>query len=121
MNTDSCDMRRVTGDIEEWLYGPTEPKPGEFMIRDSVVSKANPVLRPKDGEDAVTIKFFCAVLPGGHYCALPIRPVPDTVQPINGGHSWAWDGNEEKPTLTPSVNSIGNWHGWIRAGRMESC
>ena len=34
---------------------------------------------------------------------------------------WTWDGNEDAPTLTPSVHHVGAWHGWIRAGRMESC
>lgn len=32
--------------------------------------------------------------------------------------SWSWDGNLEKPTLTPSVLQIGGcqWHGWLRNG-----
>jgi hypothetical protein len=119
VNTESCDMHRVTGDINEWLDGNYQP--GEFMIRESVVSKANPECRPQPGEETVTIRFFCAVLPGEHYVCLPIRPVPQTGRPVNGGHSWEWDGNEDRPTLTPSVNSVGCWHGWIRAGRMVSC
>lgn len=36
----------------------------------------------------------------------------------NGGTAqWGWDGNRNKPTLTPSVNCSGCWHGYIRAGR----
>lgn len=42
--------------------------------------------------------------------------------------SWVWDGNEDKPTLEPSLNmlqqdpetgaTIGeHWHGFLRAGR----
>ena len=27
----------------------------------------------------------------------------------------------DKPTLNPSINCVGSWHGWIRAGRAESC
>ena len=121
MNAESIDMRRALDveDVYEWAS--SQAKPGDFLIHDSVVSKANPVLKPQDGEPTVTIRFFCALLPGGHYVALPLRPVPATDIPINGGHSWEWNGNEDKPTLSPSVNSIGNWHGWVRAGRMVSC
>jgi hypothetical protein len=38
-----------------------------------------------------------------------------------GDRVWGWDGNEEKPTITPSIHSVGSWHGWLRAGRLESC
>ena len=31
---------------------------------------------------------------------------------------WQWDGNREAPTLTPSINVIGRWHGWLRAGKL---
>lgn len=37
------------------------------------------------------------------------------------GPSWEWDGNAEHPTLVPSVNHIGHWHGWLRAGVWVSC
>lgn len=36
-------------------------------------------------------------------------------------HEWTWDGNVEKPTLHPSIHSVGNWHGWLQAGRFVSC
>lgn len=31
---------------------------------------------------------------------------------------WNWDGNREKPTLTPSILHHGNpeWHGYLREG-----
>lgn len=40
---------------------------------------------------------------------------------------WHWDGNKEKPTLTPSLGlgpKDGNyyhWHGFLRAGVFEEC
>lgn len=44
---------------------------------------------------------------------------------------WQWDGNREKPTLTPSINilqldeagrQIGeHWHGFLTAGEFRSC
>lgn len=36
----------------------------------------------------------------------------------NGGIAqWAWDGNREKPTFSPSVNCGSCWHGFIENGR----
>ena len=44
--------------------------------------------------------------------------------PINlGGNTtgrWGWDGNIESPTITPSINVIGRWHGWLRNGILET-
>jgi len=37
----------------------------------------------------------------------------------HGSPSWDWDGNVEKPTLTPSVHWIGHWHGFLRNGVWE--
>lgn len=34
------------------------------------------------------------------------------------GKHWGWDGNEDKPTLTPSIHAIGVWHGWVRSGML---
>lgn len=36
-------------------------------------------------------------------------------------HSWQLSGTKEKPTLTPSLNWIEHWHGYLRDGRLESC
>ncbi|MBI1202526.1 MAG: hypothetical protein GC182_08450 [Rhodopseudomonas sp.] len=39
--------------------------------------------------------------------------------------SWEWDGNQEQPTLSPSVHDISNgkthWHGYLRNGVWENC
>jgi hypothetical protein len=35
------------------------------------------------------------------------------------GPSWLFDGNYENPTLTPSINHMGHWHGWLRNGWWE--
>ena len=39
--------------------------------------------------------------------------------------SWQWDGNEDTPTLTPSIRcgpeGHTHWHGYITAGRIEAC
>lgn len=64
-------------------------------------------------------KMFASCLPNRVNLCIPIRPLIDPK--INGGHSWEWDGNEQQPTLNPSVNCVGVWHGWVRAGRFVSC
>ena len=45
-----------------------------------------------------------------------------------GDPSWQWDGNEDVPTLTPSIRSKGApdgkttvWHGYLTEGRFEAC
>jgi len=40
-----------------------------------------------------------------------------------GRHAWAWDGNEDAPTLSPSIyrRMQCGWHGFLRAGVWESC
>ena len=39
---------------------------------------------------------------------------------------WEWDGDEDKPTLNPSISTSNIrgeqvWHGFVRAGRLEAC
>lgn len=34
--------------------------------------------------------------------------------------SWEWNGNLLSPTLSPSVNIKGLWHGWLRNGYWEA-
>ena len=46
-----------------------------------------------------------------HYCKVALRPHRQ-----QNGASWQWNGDREKPTLEPSVNCVGCWHGWIRNG-----
>ena len=52
------------------------------------------------------------------------NPAPGEVVPAQR-HYWEWDGNEEKPTLSPSI-ACGmpkgcDWHGYMKAGRLEAC
>ncbi len=34
---------------------------------------------------------------------------------------WKLTGTLEKPTLYPSLNWVGVWHGWLRDGKLVSC
>jgi hypothetical protein len=112
-NRESAQMRRVSRDWSSWDQDG-RPAVGDFQIRDHVYV-------PAGKTEPVTVKQIAMVLPGGSLCIIPLRPVPPEAGVVNRGHSWTWDGNEDAPTLTPSVHHVGAWHGWIRAGRMESC
>lgn len=97
MNTDSCDMIRCKSE-EECEEGP----PGSFFI------ETNPTGN----------RLMWHKLPDGNYGVIWLRPVPEGM----AAHpSWEWDGNEDKPTLKPSVHAVGRWHGYFTNGRMESC
>lgn len=54
----------------------------------------------------------------GRVAGLRIGRVKPTQSP-----SWEWDGNREKPTLSPSVYAKYDcgWHGYLKAGIWESC
>ena len=69
-------------------------------------------------------------LPGAGYGSCPI--MRDKDDPT--GPCWRWDGNVEKPTLSPSIHAHPvatvpatkypgrpGWHGHLVAGRFESC
>jgi hypothetical protein len=59
------------------------------------------------------------------YIWLPGSCSPDAVQIQRGAPGgqriWGWDGNTDKPTLTPSILAPGQWHGWLLVGRLVSC
>lgn len=85
--------------VDEVFEGP----PGAFLIKDASVN----------GE---LFKHIWCKLPSGGIGCLALSPAPPAAGP-----AWGFDGNMDKPTLTPSVHQIGDWHGFFRAGRMESC
>lgn len=99
MNTQSCDMHQVasakndSGDLE----------PGDFYVE----------------TDERGQLWFCFCYPNGVGGRIPLKPLLDPT--TNSGHSWTWDGNTDKPTLTPSVHAFHMWHGYFTAGRMVSC
>lgn len=45
-------------------------------------------------------------------CSIPI-----TIG-IKQDKSWLWDGNKEEPTIVPSINVIGIWHGFLTKGKL---
>lgn len=60
---------------------------------------------------------FWFVCPGCKLiAAIALRPVVD-----GSPQSWEFDGNVEAPTLRPSINHVGCWHGWLTAGQFTAC
>ena len=59
------------------------------------------------------------------YLWMPGMTGPDAISievgKQGGERVWAWDGDEENPTLTPSLHVPGTWHGFLRRGMLESC
>ena len=33
--------------------------------------------------------------------------------PSSNGSQWTWDGDEDRPTLSPSLDARGIWHGFV--------
>lgn len=72
--------------------------------------------------------FF--IEPDGSAIHIKLPDMSYTRLPLDGSRGWQWDGNREKPTITPSILQQGTrgdgqvvelWHGLLRAGRLESC
>ena len=95
MNTESCDMVMVSYEVADSYDMP----PGGFCFRNN-----------KEGQ---LVMWLC--FPNGSTSVIKIRPYEGS------DPSWEWDGNEDKPTLSPSVNAVGCWHGWVKSGRLVSC
>jgi Family of unknown function (DUF6527) len=99
------------------------PRFGHEPVVMTQVARANVDLLDKAGE------FAWADENGKRYIMIAL-PQPTPENPDNyiinyipvifgsniSGKSWGWDGNEDKPTLTPSIHCVGHWHGWVRAG-----
>lgn len=72
------------------------------------------------------ILFVC---PNGKRCSVLIGPSPVGREHPDALCIWGWDGNLERPTLTPSLNCVAEkggkptggcgWHGFITAGVMR--
>ena len=60
------------------------------------------------------MRFQCQGYPKAE-CMIALRPHQKNSQ----GASWEWDGNREKPTITPSINCANCWHGFIRNGTVS--
>lgn len=70
----------------------------------------------KKGEDPFQIAYGCP-------CGTECRPFPVNcyipVDRVKHDKAWAWDGNWDEPTLTPSIlrGDGCHWHGYLRKGK----
>lgn len=75
------------------------------------------------GEEA-RFSFQCPLHPrrcSGLLIAGRANGIARDPQGANGGRPmWDWDGNRTAPTLAPSINCGGCWHGYIEKGRCVS-
>ncbi len=106
-------MRRDERD--EW---PDDTPVGAFDIRINGV----------EGYPGVTarIMFKC---PNGHHCNVLLAPQPIARSSDDRCHVWGWNGDVERPTITPSINCLAEkdgkptggcgWHGFITDGEMR--
>lgn len=86
---------------------------------------ADPELQPGKGEFEIVAdqktgqRWFWFRCPGpcGSTAPIALRPVAAPMVQ----QSWEFDGNEEAPTLQPSINHVGCWHGFLTAGEFRSC
>lgn len=96
--------RRVSGLVDRSLSDDDSERAsvqkGDFQIT-------------KDEANGQRWFWFKCPGPCGTVAAIALRPV---VNPQFGQQSWEFDGNEEAPTLSPSLNHVGCWHGWLRGG-----
>ena len=61
--------------------------------------------------------LYCCPCGCGRIGSLHFRHVPK----LDSHDTWVWDGNMEKPTLTPSVRHKDHWHGFLTNGVWVSC
>lgn len=99
MNTESCECRKVLGEFD------AVEKPGDFYFK--------PV-EGIPGETAIHL-----MLPGHTFICIGVTRGAHRQDP--NGPVWGWDGNEERPTLLPSIHTHDKWHGFLTAGRLISC
>ena len=95
MNTESIDCRKVAN------FEALE-RPGDFYFQ------------RVDGMSGETCLHI--MIPDGAFICIGVqRGGP------GGPKVWGWDGNEERPTIQPSILCTGHWHGYLEAGRLRSC
>lgn len=66
-----------------------------------------------EGDAAIVIRMPIEGYSHGIICEWRLSPVP-----LPDQDDWQWDGNREAPTLTPSLNWVGVWHGYMREGKL---
>jgi hypothetical protein len=84
---------------------------------------------PRDGRKAGDAKFSIDSEKEGHlYVVLPgsddVHCIPvtrDRNKADKNARLWYLTGPLSAPTLHPSIDAKGQWHGWLKNGTLESC
>lgn len=63
---------------------------------------------------------ICLPMAGNRGCSFGGMDIVRTAAEKKGTACWIWNGSIEKPTLTPSINWKGHWHGYLTNGRFTS-
>lgn len=65
-----------------------------------------------EGDTHLIVLLPCGESEHGETAALPLRPATPEHP------SWEWNGNRDKPTLSPSIlhRGVCAWHGYLRDG-----
>ena len=100
---------------------PATPRVGHSPIKMRLVSDEDAVENVGDfawWTNDAGVRHIKMAVPRGDdthwlFCVIPVKQGQNET-----GKHWGWDGNEDVPTLTPSVHHIGHWHGWVRAGAL---
>lgn len=71
---------------------------------------------PESREDGTRYIYFCA--PGENRMS-SIQVSKNGA--VKGPYIWDWDGDEDRPTLWPSLLNPDSWHGFMRCGALISC
>lgn len=112
-NPEHGNMKRDANDV--W---PSDSPPGTFDIEPRGV-QGYPL-------STAHIMFVC---PSGRRCSVLLGPQSVTRPTPDSMCIWAWNGDMERPTITPSINCIAEkdgkptggcgWHGFITNGEMK--
>ena len=70
-----------------------------------------------DPDDQVRSFWYCCPCGCGRRAPLLVG---EKFKPEDGP-SWNWNGSLDQATLTPSVNHVDHWHGFLTDGAWRSC
>ena len=113
----SCGTQRIACDDEKYVSRIWDAEDGTFCWRQ---------VREPDGRE-----FRCILIKMPYdtgverHTSLHVLRVKGPGDPEPPSPYWDWDGNEDQPTLAPSIGCgmprNSDWHGYLKAGRLEAC
>jgi hypothetical protein len=86
----------------------------ETFLRDRIAGSFR--VGPQDSDGELSFWYCC---PCGCGAVAPLLS-GNGMKPSDSP-SWNWNGSTDAPTLHPSVNHVGHWHGWLVDGIWKSC